>query len=802
MRRVDEENALAVVWAGCYPSETDLTDRRVLDLLDRLQTALAGRYAVEREVGHGGMAVVYLARDFRHNRLVALKVLQERFTEVLGAERFLREIQVAARLRHPHLLPLYDSGEADGLLYYVTPFIEGGSLRDLLVTQGRVALGRALRLTREAAEALDYAHRHGVIHRDVKPENILLDEGHAIVADFGVARAVSAAADSNLTQTGMMVGTPAYMSPEQASDTPVDGRCDIYALGCVLFEMLAAQPPFTGTTPIAIIAQRITGPAPALGTAGASVPLAVEELVARALAQRPEDRFPSAAELAGALAEAEAGQTRPTPTPSPTATLVVPRVVAVAVLPFVNMSADPENEFFSDGMTEELINALTRVEGLRVASRTSAFAFKGRDVDVREIGRRLNVTAVLEGSVRRAGSRLRVTAQLINAADGYHLWSDTYDRQLADVFEVQDELSRSIVSTLRPKLTGARPPTSGGTVSGPLVVPATTNLDAYTAYLKGRFFWHNRTLNGYRTGIEWFEAARAQDPAFPLPYTGIADCWAMLGFDYFGGVSPGEGMPRARAAAQRALELDDSLAEAHSPLGVVAMLYDRNWAEAERRFRRALELKPDYVPALLWYSFLLTVLRRNDESLATVRHAAEVEPLGMIVHQSVSRSLHYAGRYEEAVSHCQRLLTMDPSFVTGYETIARPLCCLGRLAEAEEFAREGVARSGRWSLLLSALGYVLGAAGKRAEAEAILAELEEQSRVRYVPRYHFAVVYYGMRDAEGALREAAASFAERSGVAAWLGIDPHLSWLWPDPRYQEIVRPLGLSGESILEGAR
>ena len=301
----------------------------------------------------------------------------------------------------------------------------------------------------------------------------------------------------------MMVGTPAYMSPEQASDTPIDGRCDIYALGCVLFEMLAGQPPFTGSTPIAIIAQRITGPAPRLGAVGASVPPAVEELVARTLAQRADDRFQSAAELAGALADAEAGQSRPTPTPTPTVTQVAPRVAALAVLPFVNMSADPENEFFSDGMTEELINALTRVEGLRVASRTSAFAFKGRDVDVREIAQRLNVTAVLEGSVRRSGNRLRVTAQLINAADGYHLWSDTYDRQLADVFEVQDELSRSIVGTLRPKLTGGRPATaSAATVSGPLVVPATANLDAYTAYLKGRFFWNMRTLNGYRTGIE------------------------------------------------------------------------------------------------------------------------------------------------------------------------------------------------------------------------------------------------------------------------------------------------------------
>jgi eukaryotic-like serine/threonine-protein kinase len=769
---------------------SDLTDPLVLDLLDRLQHALAGRYAVEREVGHGGMAVVYLARDCRHDRVVALKVLQERFTEVLGSERFLREIRLAARLHHPHLLPLYDSGEAGGFLYYVTPYIEGGSLRDRLVAEGRVALVPALRLTRQAADALDYAHRQNVVHRDVKPENILLEEGHAVVADFGVARAVTAAADSALTQAGMLIGTPAYMSPEQASDEPLDARCDIYALGCVLFEMLSGRPPFTGSAPLAIIAQRLTEPAPTLAAVGVVVPPGVEQLVARALAQRPDDRFSSGAELARALADAEAAQSRPTPTPS--ATAVVPRVAALAVLPFVNMSADPENEFFSDGMTEELINALTRVEGLRVASRTSAFAFKGRDLDVREIGLRLNVTAVLEGSVRRAGNRLRVTAQLINAADGYHLWSDTYDRQLADVFEVQDELSRSIVGTLRPKLMGGRPAASAGTISGPLVVPATTSLEAYTAYLKGRFYWNMRTLDGYRKSIDCFEAALARDPDFALPYTGIADSWAMLGFDFFGGVPPAEGMPRAQAAARRGLELDATLAEAHSPLGVTSMLYDRDWAEAERRFRRALELKPDYVPALLWYSLFLTVMGRHDESLPVIRRAAEIEPLSLIVHQGVVRSLHYAGRYEEAIEHCLRLLEMDPGFVTAYETMARPLCALGRVAEAEAYAREGVARSGRWSLLLGALGQVCGLAGKTAEAHAILAELGELSRTRFVPRYHFAIVYYGLRDREHALGELARGVAERSGVILWTPIDPHLSWLWSDPDYQEIIRRLAL----------
>jgi TolB-like protein/Flp pilus assembly protein TadD len=473
-------------------------------------------------------------------------------------------------------------------------------------------------------------------------------------------------------------------------------------------------------------------------------------------------------------------------TPTPQATRPVPRVATLAVLPFVNMSTDPENEFFSDGMTEELINALTRVQGLRVTSHTSAFAYKGRDVDIREIGQRLNVGAVLEGSVRRVGSRLRVTAQLVNAMDGYHLWSETYDRQLADVFELQDELSRAIVSTLRPKLVGVD--------SEPLVLPPTASLEAYTAYLKGRFFWNKRTLDGYRKGIEFFEHALAKDPGFALAYTGIADCWAMLAFDYFGGVPPREGMPKAKAAALRALELDDALAEGRTPLAVVSMLYDWDWAAAERQFELALELKPGYYPARMWYSHFLTVMGRHEESLELIRRTAELEPLALIVQQGVARSFHFAGRYEESLEECRRLLDMDPDFVTGYELIARTLCALERYEEAEKAAREGVARSGRWSLLLGALGCVYGYAGKRDDARAILTELEEQGKRRYVPRYHFAMVHYGLRDEANALDETERSAEERSGVLVWAGIDPNTAWLMPNPRFQRLLQELKRNG--------
>ena len=600
----------------------------MLDQLDRLQSALETRYTIEREIGRGGMAVVYRAHDHRHDRVVALKVFQPKLSETLGADRFLGEIRLAARLQHPHLLPLYDSGELDGFLYYVTPYLEGGSLRGLLDLEGRLPLAHALRLAREVADALDYAHRQQVIHRDIKPANILLEDGHAIVADFGIARAVSAAADSSRTQPGTLIGTPAYMSPEQATEAPLDGRSDVYALGCVLYEMITGRPPFTATVPIALLALRLVEPAPSLGSAGAVVPSAVERLVARALARRPEERFQSAAELAAALAEVEP-QLAQGATP-PVATPPGPRIPAIAVLPFVNMSADPDNEFFSDGMTEELINALSRVPGLRVVSRTSAFTFKGRQVDVREVGQRLNVGTVLEGSVRRWADRLRVTAQLIDAADGYHLWSDSYERKLADVFVLQEELAQSIVRSL--------PLAPSRSTPEVLVRPSTSATEAYTLYLRGRFFALKRTVEGLVTGIGLFEQAIQQDPGYALAHAGLAECWVLRGFEEFGDLAPLEAMPRAKVAAQRALELDPKLAEGYTWSGVLSFLFDWDPVAAESFFRRAIELRPDYSLAHAWYAVFLMARGRHDEAIARSGHAAELDPLAFS-HSGVGRAV-------------------------------------------------------------------------------------------------------------------------------------------------------------------
>src|SRR3989441_593682 len=472
----------------------------VRDAVAAVTAALGERYAIDRELGRGGMATVYVAQDRRHGREVAVKVLRPDVAAAIGAERFLREITIAARLTHPHVLPLLDSGQAAGALYYVMPYVRGESLRQRLAREGRVPLKDALRIARELGAGLGYAHRGGFIHRDVKPENVLLADGHAVIADFGIARAICQSCDGdNVTEVGLTIGTPEYMSPEQAAgDRDLDGRSDVYSLACVIYETLAGEPPFGGASARAVMAKHLSEPPPPLRARRPDAPAAVEQALARALGKDPADRFASVAEFMTALEE-----TRPGAVPS-----LVGKTRSIAVLPFVNASADPENEYLCDGVTDELINALTKVEGLRIASRTSVFALKGKPQDIRAIGALLGVSAVLEGTVRKSGDRLRITVQLAAADDGRNLWSERYDRTLDDVFAIQDEIARTIVSTLRT--------TFLADITDPTPQRYTHNLEAYSLYLKGRFCWNKRSQEGVLESIAYFEQAIDQDPGYAL----------------------------------------------------------------------------------------------------------------------------------------------------------------------------------------------------------------------------------------------------------------------------------------------
>ena len=577
---------------------------------EQLTEMLKGRYRIERELGRGGMATVYLAEDLRHGRDVAVKVLHSELASAVGADRFLREIRLAARLNHPRILPLFDSGEAGGFLYYVMPYVEGESLRDRLNRDHQLTLEEAADVTRSVAAALDYAHRHKIVHRDIKPENIMLHEGEALVMDFGIAKALTLAGSDTLTQVGMVVGTPAYVSPEQAAgEIDIDGRSDQYSLGCVLFEMLSGERPFNGPTAQAVLNKRFSEPVPSLSALMDGVPEETEAALAKAMSKDPAARFQTSTAFAKAIVPPQV--TTPTTVTVPEG---VQAVKSIAVLPFTNMSADPENEYFTDGMAEEIINALSKIKSLGVASRTSTFAFKGTTEDIREIGKKLEVSAVLEGSVRKMGTKIRVTAQLINVANGLQLWSDKYDRELEDVFAIQDEIAQNIVKALRVVISEDE--------KRAIEKNPTENVEAYDYYLRGRKFFHQNRRTSLEFARKMFTRAIEVDPNYARAYAGIADCCSIL-YMYFDARE--SNLKQADKASQTALDLDPDLAEAHSARGLSYSLSKR-YEQAHKEFEIAMKLDPKLYEAPYFYGRACLAQGHASEAAPLFELAAKLRP--------------------------------------------------------------------------------------------------------------------------------------------------------------------------------
>ena len=737
------------------------------DTLPRLRDALAGRYVIERQVGAGGMARVYVADDLRHHRKVAIKVLKPELTAEFGAERFLREIETSANLRHPHILPLFDSGDTGESLFFVMPYVEGESLRARLEREGQLPVDEAILIATEVADALGYAHARGIIHRDIKPENILLEGGHAVVADFGIARALRATHDPALTQTGTSLGTPRYMSPEQASgEREIDGRADLYSLGCTLYEMLAGQPPFSGPTFERMVYQHMMEPPPPIGRFRSGLPASVSSVLNRALAKSPADRFPTATEFIQALRTSSPAQ---------------PATPSVAVLPFLNLSADPENAYFADGITEDVITQLSKIHSLKVVSRTSVMALKGRDQDLREIAARLQVGALLEGSVRRAGSRVRIVAQLIDARNDEHLWAETYDRDLTDIFAIQSEVALHIAEALKARLS----PEERARIHR----PPTADMSAYQLCLQGRAHIMRYTGEGFRQALEYFQRAIARDPRYAAAYAGMAMAYTELAET--GELPPDEAYPLAEGAASKAIALDPELAEAHTMVAYVKMAYAFDWSGSEAEFKRAIELNPNSAEAYDLYGRLCGSLDRHDEAIALQNRAQELDPI--VNKTDVATAFLRADRYEEAAAYARRAVEVDRDDPRCHFTLGWAYLGLGKRDEALAEMETAVGLAPESTLWAGQLGEAYALSGKRDKAVAILERLLERSRSGYVSPYHLAYVYTGLGRHDEAMDCLEQAEANRSGSIYGIKGSFLFKPLRSHPRFVALLRRMNLA---------
>ena len=795
-----------------------------------LEGRTIGRYRVLEQVGGGGMGIVHRARDTHLDRDVALKFLQAGlYTDDSAAERFRLEARAIAALEHQNICTVYEIGEtADGQLFLAMPLYDGETLQRR-IARGPLPVGDALRIAVQVARGLSKAHARGIVHRDIKPSNVLVTgDGVVKILDFGIAKL----SDVTLTGAAGPLGTIAYMSPEQARGERVDHRTDVWSLGVMLYEMLAGRRPFSGTASEVWAAIQHAAP-PSLLESRADIPPELERVVLHALAASPDARPASAAEFEhellalGLISDPSGGIPTAGAAPRVAATVAAPvaasrarpwrRVAAVAalllivvagwfgakrmrgggtgapattpptiaVLPFADRSPKQDQEYFSDGITEELIATLARVDGLRVASRTSTFALRNRELDIREMGRQLRVATVLEGSVRRDGDRLRIIAQLVSVEDGYQLWSETFDRDARDAFAVQQEIALAIAQTLRVRLVGVALDTSARSA------PDSAGYDLYlkgrhALYLRGRYAWYMRTEEGLRTAANYFEQAVTQSPGYARAHAGLADAYAVLGFyDY---MAPTRAFPRAEAAALEAATLDSTFAGPRATLGYVALYHHWDLRRGEEEFRRAIALEPNYATAHQWYANLLVASGRFPEAEAEMRRATEIDPLSLIANAALGWVFYHAGDYAAAVQQCRQTLDLNRDYGLARLWMGWALQAMDSLPAAIAAHRAALAASDSGVLQVTSLARSLALAGERAEAEALLAKLESRRAAGgYVSAYEVARVLeaLGRRDAAFAALERA--LEERSHSMVFLRVDPQLARLRDDPRFARLV---------------
>ena len=792
-----------------------------------------GPYEIVAPIGAGGMGEVYRARDSRLERDVAVKVLPERLAQDPDAlARFEREAKAVAALSHPNILAIHDFGTERGVCYAVMELLEGEPLRQAL-DQGPLGWRKAVETGLAVAEGLAAAHAKGIVHRDLKPENIFLtSDGRVKILDFGLARVTPPIGQQEgqtttlmdrksgqaPTEPGAILGTVGYMSPEQVRGQPVDGRSDIFSLGCLLYEMVSGVRAFSRASAAESLAAVLKEEPPQITASGRQFPPDLERVVIHCLEKKPEERFQSARDLAFALKALPTGSgaaasivtsATPAPTPEPVrwltrrklglaaavaAVLAVAGVLlylwlgrtssieSIAVMPFVNSGGDPSAEYLSDGITEGIISQLSQLPNLGVMSRSSVFRYKGKDVDPTTVGRDLKVQAVLLGRVSRRPDGLTVSAELVDTRNNQQIWGEQYSRGMADVQNVQETIAREISDRLRLRITGEK--------RQQIARRQTGNSEAYQLYLQGRFQWNKRTLDGMQQSIDLFQQAIAKDPQYALAHAGLADAYALLS-DY--NVLPArEVMPRVKNAATQALQLDDSLGEAHASLGWAKLTHDWAWPDAEREFQRAIQSNPNYATAHEWYGEYLILVGRGEEGLAAVQKAQTLEPASLVINRVLGTALYHLGRYDQAADQARKTLSMDATFVGAHVLLGRALLQKGSNAEAAAEFQKALDLSEGNSSELAALGYAYAASGRRAEAVKILGELKERASQTYVQPIWIAVIHAALGDKDQAFAWLEKGYEDRSGWLIYLKVDPMFTPLRADPRFADLVRRVGL----------